>query len=82
MDPCLEILLGLASRGWARTGGEALERDIVVVVGCVEAEDRRGFDSGDGDVGQWQDATAAYEGWTGEIGRGEGGDSWVGVSVG
>jgi hypothetical protein len=47
----------------------------------VDDEDRRGFDGGEGDVGQWRDVTAAHEGRPGETGRGEKDDSWVGVSV-
>lgn len=33
----------------------------------IEVKDRRGFDGEDGDVGQWRDATVAYEGRLGEV---------------
>ncbi|KAF8846447.1 hypothetical protein BDZ45DRAFT_480521 [Acephala macrosclerotiorum] len=53
---------------------------IGVGAGGIEVEDRRGFDGGDGDVGQGRDSTVAYDGRTGEAGRVEERDGWVWVS--
>jgi hypothetical protein len=57
-------------RGERRRGGVVADVGSVVTgVGGVEAEGRCVFDDGDGDVGEGRDATAAYEGRTGESGR-------------
>jgi hypothetical protein len=52
---------------WASEGGI-----LVVGIGGVAAEDRRGFDGESGDVGQWRDVTVAYDGRLGELERGDG----------